>query len=105
MTLLGIRKSTKNKKMKENVIQNINSAINSIRNYRQKNVSVAHREIHMVVVSNTKENFLVKSMARALGTSRKTLHKHQKFRFQIYVNDELTCWTAICRKPYKYSLG
>ena len=29
-TLLGIRKSTEDKKIKENVIQNINSAINSI---------------------------------------------------------------------------
>ena len=36
MTLLGIRKSAKDKKMKENVIQNINSAINSIRRSRHK---------------------------------------------------------------------
>ena len=66
--------------MKENVIQNINSAINSIKRSRQTFFSVEHREIHMAVVSSTtKENFLVKSMARALGTSRKNLHKHQKF--------------------------
>ena len=32
---------------------------------------------------------------------RKTLHKHWKFRLQIDVNDELACWRAICRKPYK----
>ena len=63
-TLLGIQKSTKDKKMKENVIQNINSAINSIRRSRQKNVSVVRRAIHMVVVpSSTKENHFVKSMA------------------------------------------
>ena len=56
--------------MKENVIQNINSAINSIRRSRQKNVSVVRREIHMAVVSSsTKENHLVKYMAQALGTS------------------------------------
>ena len=24
---------------------------------------------------------------------------------QIDVNDELTCWTTICRQPYKYKLG
>ena len=78
--LLGIQKSTKDKKMKENVIQNINSAINSIRRSRQKNVSVVHREMHMAVVSsNTKENILVKYMAQALGISQKTSHKHQKF--------------------------
>ena len=69
--------------MKENVIQNINSAINSIRRSRYKNVSDAHRATHMAVVSSsTKENHLVKSMERALGTSRKNLHKHKKFRLQ-----------------------
>ena len=53
-TLLGIRKSIKDKKkMKENVIQNINSAINSIRRSRQKNVSVVRRAIHMAVVSSS----------------------------------------------------
>ena len=44
-------------------------------------------------------------MARALGTSRKNLHKHQKFRLQIDVNDELDFWRAICRQPYKHRLG
>ena len=92
--------------MKKNVIQNINSAINSIRISRQKNVSVVRREIHMAVVSSsTKENLLVKSMARALGTSQKNLHKHRKFRLQIDVNDEITCWRDICRQPYKDRLG
>ena len=56
--------------MKGNVIQNINSAINSFKRSRQKNDSVVRREIHMAVVSSsTKENHLVKSMAQALGTS------------------------------------
>ena len=44
-------------------------------------------------------------MARALGTSRKTLHKHRKFQLKIDVNDELTCWRVICRQPYKDRLG
>ena len=84
--------------MKENVIQNINSAINSMKRSRQKNVSVVHREIHMAVVSSsTKEIRLLKSMARALGTSRKTLHKHRKFLLQIDVNDEIASWRDICR--------
>ena len=60
----------------------------------------------MAMVSlSTKENRLVKSMARALGTLRKTFQKHQKFWLQIDVNDELACWRAICRKPYKDILG
>ena len=86
--------------MKENVIQNISSAINSIRRSREKNVSILRRGIHMAMVSSsTKENHLVTSMARALGTSQKTLHKHRKFWLQIDVNDELACWRAICRQP------
>ena len=37
-----------------------------------KNILVSRREIHMAMVSSsTKENRLVKYMARALGTSRK----------------------------------
>ena len=55
--------------MKENVIQNINSVINSMKISRQNFFLVVRREIHMVVVSSsTKENRLEKSMARALGT-------------------------------------
>jgi hypothetical protein len=105
-TLLGIRKSTKDKKVKENVIQNINSALKSIGRSRKKSDLDARREIQMAVVSSsTKENHLVKSMEKALGTSRKTLHKHRKFRLQIDVNDELACWTVICRQPYKDRLG
>ena len=99
-TLLGIRKSTKDKKMKENAIQNISSTINSIKRSRDKNVSIVCRGIHMAMVSSsTKENCLVTSMAQALGTSRKTLHKHWKFQLQVDVNDEIDCWRAICRQP------
>ena len=58
-----------------------------------------------LVSSSTKETCLVKSMTQALGTSRKTLHKHRKFQLQIDVNDELTCWTAIFSQPYKDRLG
>ena len=56
--------------MKENMIQNTNSIINSIRRSRKKSDSDARREIHMAVVSSsTKENHMVKYMARALGAS------------------------------------
>ena len=56
--------------MKQNVIQNISSTINSIKRSRDKNVSIVRRGIHMAMVSSsTKENRLVTSMARALGTS------------------------------------
>ena len=39
-------------------------------------------------------------MAKQIGTSRKTLYIHNKFRFQIDENDELACWTIICRQHY-----
>ena len=99
-TLLGIRKSTKDKKMKEEVIKNVSSAIKSIKRSRDKDVSNIRRGIQMAMVPpSTRENRLITSMARALGTSRKNLHKHRKFRLQIDVNDELACWRAICRQP------
>ena len=44
-------------------------------------------------------------MAKVLWTSGKTLHKNRKFRLQIDANDELACWTVICRQPYKDRLG
>ena len=44
-------------------------------------------------------------MARALRTSQNFFHKHKNFWLQIDVNDELTCWRAICRQPYKDRLG
>ena len=92
--------------MKEVVIQNLSSTINSIKRSREKDVSIVRRGIHMAMVSSsTKENRLVTSMARALGTSRKNLYKHQKFQLQVDVNDELACWRAICRQPYKDRLG
>jgi hypothetical protein len=40
-------------------------------------------------------------MEKMMGTSRKTLYKHRKFRLQIDANDELACWTVISRQPYK----
>ena len=73
----------KDKKMKENVVQNINSALKLVGRSRKKSDLDAHREIQMAVVSSsTKYNHLVKSMAQALGTSRKNLHKHNNFRLQ-----------------------
>ena len=66
--------------MKENVIQNINSALKSIRISRKKSDLDARRVIQMALVSSsTKENHLVKYMAQALGTSRIFFQKHRKF--------------------------
>ena len=53
MTLLGIRKSTKDKKMMENVIQNINSDLKSIGRSRKKSDLDTRRPIQMAVVSSS----------------------------------------------------
>lgn len=69
-TLLGIRKSMKYKKVKENAIQNINSDLKTIGISRKKSDIEANKVIKMTMVSSsTKENRLVKSMEKALGTS------------------------------------
>ena len=66
--------------MKENVIQNINSALKSIGRSRKKSDLYARREIQMVVVSSSaKGNHLVKSMAQALWNSRKSLTNIRNF--------------------------
>jgi hypothetical protein len=44
-------------------------------------------------------------MAKTLGTSRKIVHKHRKFHFQIDVNDEVACWRVISIQPYKDRLA
>ena len=44
-------------------------------------------------------------MEKTMGMSRKELHKHRKFHFQIDVNDELACWTVISRQTYKDRLA
>ena len=44
-------------------------------------------------------------MKKVMGTSRKTLYKHRKYRLQIDANDELACCTMISRQPYKDRLA
>jgi hypothetical protein len=44
-------------------------------------------------------------MEKMTGTSRKTLHKHRKFRLQMDVNDGLACWTVFSQQPYKDRLA
>jgi len=69
-TLLGIKKSTKDKNVKENAIKNINSSLKTIGRSRKKDHVVARRAIQMAMVSSsTKENRLVKFMEKILGTS------------------------------------
>jgi hypothetical protein len=99
---LGIQKSTKDTKVKNNVFGNITSVLKSFGKSRKKDVSVAHRVIQTTVVSSSNIKYrLTQNMAKAMGTSRKTIYKHRKFRLKIYANGELVCWTVISRQPYK----
>ena len=55
---------------------------------RKKDTNVARRAIQAVIVStSTRQKRLITQLAQAIGTSRKTLYKHIKFRMQIDEND------------------
>ena len=68
--------------------------------------SVARRAIQIAIVSaSTGQKCMTTQLAQAIGTSRKTLYKHSKFRMKINENDELACWEIICRQAYKDRMG
>jgi hypothetical protein len=101
-SLLGIQKSTKDTKVQQNVFNNITGVLKSLGKSLKENVCVSHKTLQTTIVSGSNiKDRLARHMAKTLGTSRKTLHKHRKFCFQIDVNDELACWTMIYRQPYK----
>jgi hypothetical protein len=105
-SLLGIQKSTKDTKVQQNVFNNITSVLKAFGKSRKEDVRVARKTLQTTIVSGSNiKDRLTLHMAKTLGTSRKTLHKHRKFRFQIDVNDELACWTVISRQPYKDRLA
>ena len=91
-SLLGIQKETKESKLKHNVIENIGDAIKIFGKSRKKDTSAARRAIQTAIVSaSTRQKCLTPQVAQAIGTSRKMLYKHSKFRMQIDENDELAC--------------
>jgi hypothetical protein len=105
-SLLGIQNSTKDTKVKQNVFDNITSVLKAFGKSRKKDTSVACRVIQTTIVSSSNiKDRLTRHMEKTMGTSRKTLHKHRKFRLQIDANNELACWTMISRQPYKDRLA
>ena len=105
-SLLGIHEVTRELKLKHNVIENIGDAINFFEKSRKKNISAARRAIQTTIVSaSTRQKGLTTKLTQAIGTSRKKLYKHSKFKMQIDQNDELACWAIICRQPYKDRMG
>jgi hypothetical protein len=99
---LGIQKLTKYTKLKHNVFGNITSVLKAFGKSQKKVVSVARRVIQTAVVSSSNiKDRLTKHMKNVMGTSRKKLYKHRKFRLQIDENDELACWIVISKQPYK----
>ena len=93
-SLLGIKKSTKDAKVKRHVFGNVANALKSFGKSRKGIHRIARRAIQTSIVSSsTKENHLTNFFEKTMGTLRKRLHKHTKFWFQIDANDELTCWT------------
>jgi hypothetical protein len=105
-SLLGIQKSTKDTKVQQNVFNNISGLLKVFGKSRKENIRVARKTLQTTIVSGSNiKDRLTRHMAKTLGTSRKTLGKHRKFRFQIDANDELACWTMISRQPYKDRLA
>lgn len=105
-SLLHIKKSTKDTKVKHNVFENIANALKSFGRSGKGIDRIAHRVIQTTIVSSTtKDNRLTNYLVKSIGTSQNTLRKHNKFWLQINANKELACWAMICRKPYKYRLG
>jgi len=106
LSILGIKKPTKDTKVKENVLENITSAIKTIEQSRKKDTSVACTVIQTTIISSsTRNKCLTKQMAKIIRTLPKTLYKHNKFQLKIDANDELACWSIICSQPYKDRLG
>ena len=83
ISLLDIHKATKEWKLKHNVIENIGDAIKKFEKSKKKETSAARRAIQTTIVSaSTRQKCLTTQLAQAIGTSRKTLYKHSKFRMQ-----------------------
>jgi hypothetical protein len=104
--IIGYSKVDKGYKGEKNIFNNITSVLKDFGKYRKEDVCVAHRAIQTTVVSSSNIKYrLTRHMEKMMGTSRKTLQKHRKFRLQINVNDELAYWTVISRQPYKDRLA
>ena len=85
---------------------NITSVLKDFGKSRKEDVFVARREIQTTIVSSSNiKDHLTRHMEKMMGMSRKTLHKHRKFRLQIDATDELGCWTVISRQRYKDRLA
>jgi predicted DNA-binding transcriptional regulator AlpA len=79
-SLLGIQKSTKYRKVKQNVFDNINSVLKYFGKSQKQDVSVARRVIQTSIDSSSNiKDCLTQHMEKVMGTSRKTLYKHRKF--------------------------
>ena len=80
------------------MIENIGDAIKKFGKSKKKETSAARSAIQIaIVLASTIQKRLTAQLAQVIGTSRKTLYKHRKFRMQIDENDELACWAIICR--------
>ena len=92
--------------MKHNVIENIGDAIKKFGKSKKKDTSAARRAIQTAIVAtSTSQKRLTTQLAQAIGISRKTLYKHNKFKMKIDENYELACWAIICRQLYKDRMG
>ena len=99
--LLGF-KDVKNKNARENVAENVTTALSAFGKSRTNDSRDARRAITIAVVArSTSRNQMVTTMSKMLHVSRRTLHKYTKFRVKIDEKDEVACWPLICREAYQ----
>ena len=84
-----------------NVNENISKEFSKFGKSRKHDVQAAQRVITTTVVApSTSRQQMVATMSKLLHISRKTFHKHTRFRVRVDEDDEGTCWHLISRKPY-----
>ena len=83
-----------------NVTKNISKEFSKFGKLRKPYAQVACREITTTIMApSTSRQQMVATMSKLIHVSRKTLHKHTKFRVRVDENDESSCWDLITRKP------
>jgi hypothetical protein len=69
-SLLSSQKSTKDKKVKQNVFDNITSVLKYFEKYQKNDVSVAHRVIQTTIVSSrNRKDRLTRNMAKTINSN------------------------------------
>ena len=85
-----------------NVAENKSKGFFEFGKSRKYDIRDSYKEITTIVVApGTSRHQMVTTMSKLLHVSRKTLHKHTKFKVQGDENDEAPYWALICKQPHQ----